>query len=200
MMRAIGQILLWGGFLGAAFCSVLRLAPPSEMTPEPTAETDQVVSDWATIPWVGYGTSMLFGVAGVVLLRTASKRDHHDDAKTEAEYSVVQSSLASVSSVVQGLCDDESDIDPARILRAIDDQCAEPLSDFADARQSLVKRYGMNTYAEVMTEFASAERFLNRAWSAAADGYVDEVRSSIERSNGHLGNARKLLNEAEQTA
>ena len=44
----------------------------------------------------------------------------------------------------------------ADVLRFIDDQCAEPLSDFAESRQALIKRFGMTVYADVMTEFASA--------------------------------------------
>lgn len=195
-MRQIGQLLLWAGFLGAAFCSVLRLPPPAAGASETVQNEEVVASEWGTIPWLGYGASMLFGVAGVALLRNARKQDHHDDVKTEAEFSVLQESLETVSAVVQELCN-QPDLHPAEVLRTIDDQCAEPLSDFADSRQSLVKRFGLNTYAEIMTEFASAERFLNRAWSASADGYIDEVRSCVERANEHLTAAKRLLGDAQ---
>jgi hypothetical protein len=56
----------------------------------------------------------------------------------------------------------------------------------------------MTVYADVMTEFAAAERYINRTWSAAADGYIDEVNASITRANQHLANARKMLAVAEQ--
>jgi len=189
-MRSIGQLLLWCGFLGGAFCAVLRLEPPDE---------GPGVSDWATIPWPWYLVSVCVGVAGVVMLRIVRQRDKQDDGKTEFEYSTVQTSLETVSAVVARLCA-YSTIDPRAILAAIDDECVEPLAEFANARQALVKRFGMNTYADVMTEFASAERFLNRAWSAAADGYVDEVRSSLNRANVHLCSTRHILEAAETTA
>ncbi len=89
---------------------------------------------------------------------------------------------------------------PADVLRCIDDECTEPFADFADARQALVKRFGLEVYADVMTEFASAERYVNRSWSAAADGYVDEVASSLARANQHLQNTKELLVEAESRA
>ncbi len=184
-MRAAGHILLWIGFLAAAYCSVMQL--------------EQGDSRWSTIPWPWYGAAMFIGVAGVVMLRRARSEDHADDAKTEAEYSVVQRSLETVSVVVERIAA-TSDHIPAEVLRSIDDECAEPLSDFADARQALVKRFGMSVYADVMTEFASAERYINRTWSAAADGYVDEVAKSITRASLHLKNARGLLSAAERSA
>ena len=47
-----------------------------------------------------------------------------------------------------------------------------------------------------MTEFASGERYLNRAWSAAADGYVDEVVHSIHASRLFLDAACMRLDAA----
>lgn len=182
-MRALGQLLLWLGFLAGSFASVSRLE----------VEGDK----WATVPWTWYVIAIGVGIVGIVLLRRAKRDDHADDAKTEAEYSVIRSSLAQLSSAVEALCQKSQEV-PADVLRRIDDQCAEPLADFADSRQALIKRFGMAVYADVMTEFASAERYVNRTWSAAADGYIDEINASLNRANQHLANARELLTSAEQ--
>lgn len=181
-MRPLGHTLLWAGFLAAAFASVFRL--------------EDSVDKWSTIPWLWYGVAMVVGVTGIALLKTARRQDHADDEKTEAEYSVVQDSLDKISETVNRLCD-QTDYRPSAVLRSIDDDCAEPFSDFADSRQALVKRFGMKVYADVMTEFASAERYVNRSWSAAADGYVDEVGSSLDRAKRHLQNAKDLIGKAE---
>jgi hypothetical protein len=141
---------------------------------------------------------MFLGIAGVVVLRQARRDDHADEAKTEAEFSVIQRSLDLLSDTVQRLSQQVEHV-PSEVLHTIDDRCAEPLADFADARQALVKRFGLHVYAEVMTEFASAERYINRSWSAAADGYVDEVNTSLGRANHHLQKARELLRAAELT-
>ena len=181
-MRPLGQFLLWAGFLAAAYSAVCRL----ELTDD----------KWATIPWPWYAAGMMVGITGIVLLRMAKRHDHADDAKTQAEYSTVRQSLETLALVV-GRLSDQTEHQPSALLRCIDDECAEPFSDFADSRSSLVKKFGMKVYADVMTEFASAERYVNRSWSAAADGYVDEVKASLVRANLHLQKAKELLSAAE---
>lgn len=181
MMRALGHLLLWIGFLAGSFVSLSRL--------------EQDGAKWSTIPWLWYGLAGGVGIVGIVLLRRANRHSASDHAKTEAEYSVIEQSLAKVTEIVDRLCQDCSH--PGWVLRCIDDECVEPLADFADARQALVKRFGLNVYAEVMTEFASAERYINRSWSAAADGYVDEVAKSLERAQQHLIRAQGLIKEAD---
>ncbi len=183
-MRALGQILMWLGFLGGSFASVSQLEVQEDK--------------WSTVPWLWYAVSLAVGIVGIVLLRRAKHDDHRDEDKTEAEYSVITRSLAELSTAVELLCQ-HSQCPPADALKFIDARCAEPLSDFADSRQALVKRFGMAVYADVMTEFASAERYVNRSWSAAADGYMDEVDASIRRAQGHLANARNLIAAAEQS-
>ena len=46
-----------------------------------------------------------------------------------------------------------------------------------------------------MTQFASAERFVNRAWSAAADGYTTEAADSLQRAQDHLNQASQLMDQ-----
>jgi hypothetical protein len=184
-MRYLGQLLLWIGFLAGAFVSLSRL--------------EQDGSKWSTIPWVWYAVSMGVGIAGIMLLRVATRELDADDAKTDAEYSVIQQSLAKIAEIVERLCEEREHV-PSQVLRCIDDECVEPLADFADARQALVKRFGLAVYADVMTEFAAAERYVNRSWSAAADGYVDEVASSLKRALEHLRRAQGLLVAAEGQA
>ena len=41
-------------------------------------------------------------------------------------------------------------------------------------------------YGEVMTDFAAAERYLNRVWSASADGYIDEVNEYLEKASNQF--------------
>ena len=129
-------------------------------------------------------------------MRRVKSHDTLDEAKTEAEYSAVRNSLEDVLSAISRL-NATTDRTPNEVLGSIDGECAEPLSDFAEARQAIVKRFGLNTYADVMTEFASGERLINRSWSAAADGYVDEVTASLNRAEQHLREAKAILDTAE---
>jgi hypothetical protein len=44
-----------------------------------------------------------------------------------------------------------------------------------------------------MTEFAAGERAVNRSWSAAADGYVDEVAVCLEKAELFFRNVETAL-------
>jgi len=54
----------------------------------------------------------------------------------------------------------------------------------------------MQNYANIMSPFAIGERLLNRAWSASADGYVDEVKDCIRRARVEMQRAKLLLEQA----
>ena len=45
-----------------------------------------------------------------------------------------------------------------------------------------------------MSEFAAGERYMNRAWSASADGYVEEAASCIDQATSNLHAAQEALN------
>ena len=56
------------------------------------------------------------------------------------------------------------------------------IATFVDARPLLLGKFGMSGYASIMDTFSGAERQLNRAWSAAADGVYDEAITCLNRS------------------
>jgi hypothetical protein len=139
------------------------------------------------------------GVIGVVCLRVTSKSASRDFTRVEAEFTVIQTSLQELHAAVDHLVTHLDSIRPRQVVEAIDARCAEPFADFADARNALIQRFGLQTFADVMTDFSSAERFINRAWSAAADGYMQEVRSCVQIAQHHLQQASACLQQAEQT-
>lgn len=180
MNRMAGHILLWLGFLVAAFWTCYQL----EITN----------NKWATIPWAWYGLSMLIGLGGVMILRSTAKSFKHDAAINEANYATLENCLVKLNKGVEQLRGEmKKDVRPSEIVRFIDDELAEPFADFADARQALANRHGLQFFADVMTQFASAERFINRTWSAAADGYIDEVTQCIDQAITHLRKAQELM-------
>ncbi len=80
----------------------------------------------------------------------------------------------------------------------IDDDCMEPINDFVEAREAIIHQRGLATYAKLMDNFALGERALNRAWCAAADGYIDELYSCLERAQLSMTAALGVV--AEQVA
>ena len=58
--------------------------------------------------------------------------------------------------------------------------------------------FGLQNYADVMSAFAAGERYINRVWSASTDGYIDEVRSYLDRATQQFREARTLFAKLQQ--
>ena len=67
------------------------------------------------------------------------------------------------------------------------------LDIFVENRESIGHAFGLQSYADVMTHFATAERYLNRCWSASSDGYTDEVNTYLARAKDQFTQALELL-------
>ncbi len=74
-------------------------------------------------------------------------------------------------------------VPPADLLNGLDDLQKTHLNAFVEARPQLIARLGLARFAEVMDAFAAAERHINRAWSATADGVPEEARESLRRAS-----------------
>lgn len=169
----IGQVLLWVGFLGAALAAVFRL----ELSEHP----------WQTISWPIYLAWMVVGWAGVAVLRY-----HRASLRKQLSFSQIGSEsilekLRRCSSVFdERLAGRIHELTCEQVLEVIDADLAPLMADFADDSKVMTFYFGTAAYTEIMTEFACGERYLNRAWSAAADGYVDEVTKSVQIAGDFL--------------
>ncbi len=185
MTNVLGQALMWAGFLSAALASVSRLE----------IERDE----WNTIPWIWYGLSLLVGTGGIVVLRMVRAAGKTASAESVTGFESVQSALRKSSQSISLLDDRLDGMTCEEVLEYVDATCVPLLNEFADGRMVIRNRFGTGVYASVMTEFASGERYLNRAWSAAADGYVDEVTRSVRHARDFLAAAVGELDRAAPT-
>ena len=140
------------------------------------------VVDENAIKWLWYIPALVIGVVGVVAIRVDiarhSKTEHHVASRIEA----VDSSLEKIVANINKLNADKHSINTYDIRYRIDELFVNDLEMFVDARESIGHRYGLSTYGDVMSSFAAGERYLNRVWSASADGYIDEVNTYIEKA------------------
>jgi hypothetical protein len=79
------------------------------------------------------------------------------------------------------------------ILARVGEVQATELPAFVEDRPRLVAELGLGGYAELMDRFAAAERQLNRAWSAAADGVYGEAYACLRQAEQHLDEAIERL-------
>ena len=172
-MKNLGGILLTIGFLSGAYFSV---------------------SQATSVPWVLYGISAFLMLMGMIALHAARKNElEQAGAQQEADIDVLRACLASLTEKVRGFEARSTDEDQLQVYTRIDEELMEDINTFVEARESMIPRLGMQRYADVMSPFANAERLLNRAWSASADGYVDEVRLCIGSARSELEKAAALL-------
>lgn len=171
-MRLVGLVLVAVGFLGGALFAVL---------------------DPATVPLAWFVPSVVLGAVGVGLVRFAGHREAHDTSRVEANFKALDVSLGRIAGNVAKLDDEKADMDVYALPERIDELFLEDIAAFVEARESIAHVWGSQAYADVMSPFAAAERYLNRVWSTAADGYVDEAHEYLGRSRAQFADALARL-------
>lgn len=178
-MKNFGYFLVAAGFLGGAFATSL---------------------DVENVNWVLFGSTAITAAVGLFIY----KRQVHTLARSETVLESNRTELReSIVNIVKDLGELNADgLTKGAVLRdRIDLKLREDLRRFADARQSMVHLFGLQTYADIMSHFAAGERYINRVWSASADGYDEEAEAYLKRAAGQFDEARQqLLKAAESIA
>jgi len=167
-MKTIALLLVFGAFLAGAFVAVL---------------------DPREVNWSWLVPALLIGVIGLWLSRKVHREEAHAGHRLAGNIELLGKSLDTILTRLESVNQEELPTYEARF--EIDRLFREELNTFADARESMVPVFGMQNYADVMSNFAAGERYINRVWSASTDGYVDEV-------NLYLGRALDQFREAHQ--
>jgi hypothetical protein len=171
-MKLIGFLMVTVGFIAAALAAVV---------------------DENAVRWLWYIPALGLGVAGVAAIRIDdlrhSKAEHHVASRIET----VESSLEKIATNINKLNTDKHSINTYDMRHRIDELFVEDLAMFVDARESIAHRYGLAAYGEVMSSFAAGERYLNRVWSASADGYIDEVNAYVEKARDQFAESLEQI-------
>lgn len=173
-MRTLGYLLLVGGFLAGAFATALDVE-----------ETN----------WALFWPAAVVAVAGLATIKRQASGLARSEAVLTANRSELSESLGNVVRTLDELKDDAS-LDSSALRGAIDDRLRPDLQRFADARESIVHLVSLQAYANIMSEFAAGERYVNRVWSASADGYGEEAGRYLERAAAQFRRAHAELEEA----
>ena len=128
-------------------------------------------------------------LAGSVLVRRDTARaqlSRQADGEKQPQ-GAPQAALAEIIAAARDLQRDlpalAADADRARaIIERVGRVQAVLALRVVEGRDALVAELGMAGYAELMDAFSRLERTLNRAWSAAADGVLDEALRCIDEA------------------
>lgn len=160
-MRKLGFLLVIVGFLAGALASV---------------------GNETIVWWDWFIPAVVVGFAGVVLVRVGQRREVRATERLVSNMRAIQDSLRRIAHNMTQLSAEKQSIDPYEVRHRLEELFADDLSTFVTARESIAHSYGLTAYADVMSCFAAGERYLNRAWCASADGYVDEIHQYLDKA------------------
>ena len=147
-----------------------------------------------------FGLAVIGLIAGSRLVKraTAPPRGRHPaDRRTGAQDTpqVVLARIVATARDLQrelpGLPDDAARTQA--ILERVGHVQTELSLQVVEGRDALVAVLGLARFAELMDAFSRLERALNRAWSAAADGALDEALRCIDAAAAHAPEVERRL-------
>lgn len=177
-MKQTGLLLLAAGFLTAAYSTAL----------------DTVVTNW-----ILFIPAALAGIAGVYFIKRHASGEARSEHVLTANRAELNESLGNIVNNLERLNEAGDTISTAGLRTEIDDRLRDDLRRFADARESLIHLFDLQVYANVMSNFAAGERYLNRVWSASADGYNGEARDYLNKAAAQFRAARQQFETAGRT-
>jgi len=165
-------LLLIIGFVGAALVAVL---------------------DVTEVNWLLFAAPLVIGFFGVIWHRRQLHVKASSGELVQGNLTTLHNSLSKILNNLQPMVDNRAQLPTHQARFDIDRLFRADLNDFANAREAMSHAFGLQTYADVMSSFAAGERYLNRVWSASADGYVDEVSNYLKRALDQFQDAHQLL-------
>jgi len=176
-IKILALLAIMGSFLAGAFITVL---------------------DPIQVNWAWFVPVLTLGVAALYLYRMAHHGESRASFRISGNLQTLDTSLTNILGNLEMLNADSSKLPVYEARFEIDRLLREDLNSFANARESMKHVFGLQNYADVMSAFAAGERYINRVWSASTDGYVDEVRSYLDRATQQFREARTLFTELQQ--
>ena len=171
-MKFLGMMLVTASFLIGSYLAVL---------------------DDRSMDWFYFLPTMAFGIIGVALLRLHKVRGRESAQVVEQNLQVLDEKLRAILTLIGTLNEDKENIDVYDLPEAIDREIMGPVNAFVEVREAIAHRHGLQAYADVMSPFSAGERYLNRVWSSAADGYIREAHEYLEKSETQFGTAQEIF-------
>ncbi|MEM7232251.1 MAG: hypothetical protein AAF517_08760 [Planctomycetota bacterium] len=144
-----------------------------------------------TTDWMKFSVPLAAGIVGVTFAQISKKTEGSSAEVVSHQISTLERSAAAIKEILGGTLREKQG---QWLMEGIDSELSPHLTNFADARKSLVHRYDLQSYAEVMNHFAAGERYLNRVWSCSADDYHEEAAVYFDHATEQFAEVQRLLN------
>ena len=176
-MKKAGYIIITVGFLAGALAAVF---------------------DKSKVQWGYFIGALILGIVGVVMVRWHKHKDSRSEEKLAMNLQDIKTSLARIVENITRLNAEKETINAYDMRHRIDELFGGDITTFVEARESLAQVHGLQAYADVMSHFASGERYFNRVWSASADGYVDEIMTYLNKAQVQFTEALERVNQLKE--
>ncbi len=178
-MKALGYILFVVGIIFASLVAVL---------------------EQEGVNWILFTPPLLVGIIGVYIIRKEEHRSRKCEHKIDADIRQIEGSLSNLAKNIKDFALNKDNIGVYDVHKKIDELFIKDLDDFVEARESISHCYGVQSYADLMSHFAAGERYLNRCWTASADGYIDEVNIYLDKAAYQFGVTLEHFRELDANA
>jgi hypothetical protein len=158
------------------------------------------VFDPEEVQWTVFAPALLAGILGVTLVQLAIKRAATGGETLGANLEDLAKALTRLVDKSRALEQEKLTTDLFDIPGRIEAQFPADINAFVDVRDTMTHSWGTQIYGEIMSHFAAGERYLNRVWSAASDGYIDEAHEYIGRAREQFEEAQRRFEAARQAA
>ena len=153
------------------------------------------VTDKLNVQWGYFLAAIIVGVVGVILVHHHEWKNSRSEKKLAVNLKDIKTSLTRIVKNITKLNAEKQSINAYDMHRHIDKLFREDLTTFVEARESLIHAHSVQVYADVMSYFAAGERYLNRVWSASADGYIDEITAYLDKAQVQFTEALNNINQ-----
>jgi len=173
-MKKFAYLLLCAGFLFGAYVTAL---------------------DVEEVDWGLFAIAAVAAIAGVIIAKRADRARATSGDVLETNRAELNESIANIVRDLKQMSDGATAKGEA-LRDWIDRKLRPDLRRFVEARESMVHLYGLQAYADIMSEFAAGERYINRVWSSSADGYDVEAETYLARAAEQFADAQTQLANA----
>ncbi|MEE8427160.1 MAG: hypothetical protein V3S15_07725 [Woeseiaceae bacterium] len=170
-MKKIAYLFIAAGFLVGAYATSL---------------------DAKNVDWTLFIIAAVAAAIGVYIAKRQDSATARSDSVLETNRNELNDSIGNLVRDLGAMIEGKTATGD-RLRDWIDNTLRTDLRRFADARRSMVHLFGLQTYADIMSNFAAGERYINRVWSASADGYDHEAEKYLGRAVGVFRDAQAQL-------
>lgn len=131
-------------------------------------------------------------LSGFFLSRGKSAIGHGAaDSVAKGTVGSAQAAIQRISANVKNLLGEAQRLPISEVANKIDQLIKDDIQPVIDSQAAVIESQGFQQYAAHTSPWASGERLLNRAWSAATDGHRPEVINSLGESIAHFEEAAR---------